>query len=242
MSTDSTPLYQRILLKLSGEALQGEQPSGLSSVALDRIVDEVTALTTVGVQIAIVVGAGNFCRGRTMVNQGFDAITCDQIGMLATVMNGLVLRDAFLQRGLGATVMSAFAVAGMTESFSRMKAIDLLEQGQVVIFTGGTGNPLVTTDSAASLRSIEINADVLLKATNVDGVYSADPKQDANAKRYSRLNYDEVVAKQLAVMDLNAFYQCRTYGMPIRVFNINEPGVLIKVLYDEQQGTLIEGD
>ena len=242
MTDDVTPLYSRVLLKLSGEALQGEQAFGIDSQVLARIVDDVVTLVELGIEVAIVIGAGNFCRGRDATTSGLDFITADQMGMLATVMNALPLRDAFLQREIPAQIMSAVAIPGVVPGFIAQQAMDSLTQGEVVIFAGGTGNPLVTTDSAASLRSIEIGADVLLKATNVDGVYSADPAIDPTATRYQRLSYNQALAEELAVLDLTAFYQCRQYSMPIRVFNIHTPGALLKVIYDESEGTLIEGD
>ncbi len=242
MSEDAVPLYRRILLKLSGEALQGRQSAGIDVDVLARIADELVTLTQLGIEIGIVVGGGNFCRGKEWATQGLDFITCDQMGMLATVMNALPLRDALLQRGVTADVLSAIAIPGIVGGFSSRQALDLLAQGHVVIFAGGTGNPLVTTDSAASLRSIEIDADILLKATDVDGVYAADPALYPHATRYTRLSYAQALAEQLAVLDATAFYQCRQYQMPIRVFNIYAPGNLLKVMYDENIGTLVEED
>ena len=241
MADDATPLYDRVLLKLSGEALAGDG-AGLQVRLVEQLCGEIASIQTLGVQLAVVVGGGNFCRGRDWQDQGFDAITCDQIGMLATLMNALVLRDALLNLGVACRIMSAVAVTGLAQAFDRKQAIAYLDQQEVVIFAGGTGHPLVTTDTAASLRSIEIQADVLLKATQVDGVYSADPKLSIDASRYTRLSFTEVLANNLAVMDKIAFYQCQQHQMPIRVFNVQTPGMLLKVMFDESLGTLIQGE
>lgn len=232
-------MYRRILLKLSGEALQGSDHSGIDPVTLMRIIKEIKEVSQAPVQIGVVVGGGNFCRGRDLAIQGIERVTADYMGMLATVMNALAMRDLLEHVGVTAHVMSAISMKGVAEDFNRHRAIQYLEQGAVVIFAGGTGNPLVTTDSAASLRAIEINADLLVKGTNVDGVYSADPSKDSKATLYTRLTYDEALQQELQVMDLSAFYQCRDAKLPLRVFNINTHGALLRVARGEDEGTLL---
>lgn len=237
MSPKGAPVYRRILLKMSGEALMGDGASAIAPSVLNRIGQEVKEVHQMGVQIGIVVGGGNFCRGVALSEVGIDRITGDHMGMLATVMNALALRDAFERSGMPVRVLSAVPVGGMVDLFQRRKAIHHLEENRIVIFAAGTGNPLFTTDSAASLRGIEIEADVVLKATNVDGVYSADPKKDPSATLYQHLTYQEALDKELAVMDLAAFCQCRDYEMPLRVFNIGKPGMFLKVIMGEPVGT-----
>ena len=190
-------------------------------------------------QVAIVLGGGNLFRGRELTKAGIDRVTADQMGMLATVMNSLALRDAFEKRGMTTYIMSAISMMGLVKPYNRRDVIHSLKRGRVVILSGGTGNPLVTTDSAASLRGIEVKADILLKATNVDGVYSADPSIDKGAKLYSRLTYQEVLNQELGVMDLSAFCQCRDNNLPIRVFNMHKPNALFKACIGEDEGTLI---
>lgn len=236
------PKYKRVLLKMSGEALMGDGSSPISPAVLNRLAEEINEVRKLGVQIAIVIGGGNFCRGATLSAVGINRITGDYMGMVATIMNALALRDAFERCDMSVRILSAVAVGGMVDLFSRRKAIHHLEQGRVVIFSAGTGNPLFTTDSAASLRGIEIDADVVIKATNVDGVYSEDPRKNPNAKLYSHLTYSEVLAKEFAVMDLAAFCQCRDYQMPLRIFNIGKPGVFLKVILGENVGTLVDGE
>ena len=192
-----------------------------------------------GVQIAIVIGGGNFCRGVALSEVGINRITGDHMGMVATIMNALALRDAFERSGMNVRILSAVAVGGMVDLFQKRKAIHHLEQGRVVIFSAGTGNPLFTTDSAASLRGIEISADVVMKATNVDGIYSADPRKDPKATLLKQLSYAEVLEKEFAVMDLAAFCQCRDYQMPLRVFNIEKPGMFMKAILGEEVGTIV---
>jgi len=238
----SKPIYQRILLKLSGESLQGQISFGIDHLVLDRLVKDLAAVAKLNVQIGIVVGGGNLFRGAALSKVGIDRITGDQMGMLATVMNALAMRDALQNFGVPCRIMSAISMSGLVDPFDRGKAIAHLQQKQVMIFAGGTGNPLVTTDSAASLRGIEIGADVLLKATNVDGIYSADPVRDPHAKLYKYLTYQEALERELGVMDLTAFCQCRDHGLPIRVFNINKPGILLDIIKSEDEGTLVEGD
>lgn len=236
------PIYQRILLKLSGEALQGQVAFGIDPAVLDRLVKEIAEVAKLKIQIGIVVGGGNLFRGAALSKVGIDRITGDQMGMLATVMNALAMRDALNNVGIASRIMSAIPISGLVDPFDRGKAVSHLQQQQVVIFAGGTGNPLVTTDSAASLRGIEIGADVLLKATNVDGIYSADPALDSQAKLYKHLTYQEALERELGVMDLTAFCQCRDHGLAIRVFNITKPGILLKIVTSKDDGTLVEGE
>jgi len=239
MPNGPQPIYRRVLLKMSGEALMGKGPHPIDPKVLDRMASEITQIYQLGVQIAIVVGGGNFFRGPALSQAGINRITGDYMGMLATLMNALALRDSFERSGLPVRILSAIAMSGVADIFHRRKAIHHLTQGRIVIFAAGTGNPLVTTDSAASLRGIEIGADIVLKATNVDGVYSADPAKEPNAKLYKRLSYQEALEKELAVMDLAAFCQCRDHDMPLRVFNINKPGALLSVVISEEEGTLV---
>ncbi|MDO8953467.1 MAG: UMP kinase [Gammaproteobacteria bacterium] len=231
--------HNRVLLKLSGEAFAGEGQQGLSSERLLAVAKDIQESVNKGVQIAVVVGGGNFLRGATVSNDVITRTTADQMGMLGTILNGLALRDALESIHVKTALLSAVAVQGMAEVFDYRKAISYLSQNYVVIFTAGTGNPFVTTDSAASLRAIEINADVILKATKVDGVYTADPKKDSKATRYDKLSFDEALQKQLAVMDLAAFCQCRDYNIAIRVFNLFKPGALSRALAGGDEGTLV---
>lgn len=240
MTSGPQPIYRRILLKMSGEALMGKGPRAIDPQVLDRMALEVSHVYQLGVQIAIVIGGGNFFRGTALSEAGINRITGDYMGMLATLMNALALRDAFERSGLPVRILSAIAMSGVVDHFNRRKAIHHLQQGRVIIFAGGTGNPLVTTDSAASLRGVEIDADVVLKATNVDGVYSADPAKNPKATLYKHLTYQEALEKELAVMDLAAFCQCRDHNMPLRVFNINKPGALLRVIMGEEEGTQVD--
>ena len=239
MSEKTQPAYQRILLKLSGESLQGNTTFGIDPNVLCNIAEEIEKVLNHGVQVAIVLGGGNLFRGRELTKAGIDRVTADQMGMLATVMNSLALRDAFEKRGMTTYIMSAISMMGLVKPYNRRDVIHSLKRGRGVILSGGTGNPLVTTDSAASLRGIEVKADILLKATNVDGVYSADPSIDKGAKLYSRLTYQEVLNQELGVMDLSAFCQCRDNNLPIRVFNMHKPNALFKACIGEDEGTLI---
>jgi len=238
MSSDKLA-YRRIMLKLSGEALSGKTSFGIEPTVLNRLVKEIAEVSKLGVQVGIVIGGGNLFRGAVLSTVGIDRITGDQMGMLATVMNALAMRDALEKTGVATRIMSAIAINGVVETFERQKAIRYLEKNRVVIFAGGTGNPLVTTDSAASLRGIEVGADVLLKATNVDGVYSADPAKDPNATLYQYLTYQEALDKELGVMDLTAFCQCRDHSLPIEVFNINKHDILLDIVKGKQVGTLV---
>lgn len=236
-------MYKRILLKLSGEALMGDEPFGIDPKVLDRMAYEIGELVKLGVQIGLVIGGGNLFRGKALSEVGLGRISADQMGMLATVMNAIAMRDALERADIPARVMSAIPMSGVVDHYDRRKAIHHLKQGRVVIFSAGTGNPLVTTDSAASLRAIETGANVLLKATDVDGVYSEDPAKNPSATRYERLTFDVALEKELGIMDLTSFCQCRDHNMPIRVFNIHQPGALVRVVKGEHEGTLIsQGD
>lgn len=231
--------YKRILLKLSGEALMGELDFGIDPKVLDRIALEVAQLKGIGVQIGLVIGGGNLFRGKALSEAGLDRVAGDHMGMLATVMNALAMRDALERANITTRVMSAIPMSGVVDHYDRRSAIRALEMGDVVIFSAGTGNPFFTTDSAACLRGIEINADLVLKATNVDGVYTSDPKKNPDAKKYERLTYQEVLEKQLGVMDLTAICLARDQNMPLRVYNMNEAGVLTRLMTGMEHGTLI---
>lgn len=232
--------YRRILLKLSGEELMGAESSGIDPRVLDRIAVELGQLVAVGVEIGVVVGGGNLFRGAALSAAGMDRISGDQMGMLATLMNGLALRDALDRHGLAVRLMSAIPVPGVADHYDRREALRHLGAGQVVIFAAGTGNPLFTTDSAACLRGIEIGADLVLKATKVDGVYDADPVKVPTAVLYPRLTYDEVLERKLGVMDLTAICLCREHRMPLRVFRMSKPGALLTIVGGGEDGTLIE--
>lgn len=234
------PLYRKILLKMSGEALMGKGTCAIDPAVLNRMAKDITQVYQLDVQVSIVIGGGNFFRGAALQKAGINRITGDYMGMLATLMNALALRDALERSDLPVRILSAIPMTGVANAFHRRKAIHHLQQGCIVIFAAGTGNPLVTTDSAASLRGIEIGADVVLKATNVDGVYSEDPEKNPNAKLYKRLTYQEALEKELAIMDLTAFYQCRDHNIPLRVFNINKPGTLLRVIIGTEEGTLVD--
>jgi uridylate kinase len=240
MAKDKQPLYGRVLLKMSGEALMGCGSDTIDPQTLDRMVSEILEVHALGVQVAIVVGGGNFCRGRALSETGISRITGDYMGMLATLMNALSLRDAFERQEAPVRILSAIPMSGIVDHFNCRKAIHHLNYGRIVIFAGGTGNPLVTTDSAASLRGIEIGADAILKATNVDGIYNKDPAKYDDAVLYKNLEYQEVLEKELAVMDLSAFCQCRDHGMTIRVFNMTEPGSILQVITDKDTGTTVK--
>ncbi len=232
--------YQRILLKLSGEALMGEQNFGIEPQVLTDISKEVKNLVNQGVQVGIVIGGGNIFRGVGLAASGMDRVAGDHMGMLATVINSLALQDALEKNGVAARVMSALPIHQVCEDYIRRKAIRHLEKGRVVIFAAGTGNPFFTTDSAASLRGIEIEADVVIKATKVDGVYTADPVKDSSATLIKHLTYDEVLQKKLNVMDATAIVLCRDHNMPVRVYNMTKEGALQKVIEGGDEGTLVE--
>lgn len=231
--------YQRILLKLSGEALLGQEDYGIDPVIIHRIAVEIGDVTRSGVEVAVVIGGGNIFRGAGLAKSGIDRVTGDHMGMLATVMNSLALQDALERIGVDARVMSAISVHDVCEDYIRRRAIRHLEKGRVVICAGGTGNPFFTTDTAAALRAIEIDADIVLKATKVDGVYSADPVKDTAAVLYNQLGYDRVIESKLGVMDANAIVLCRDQRMPIRVFNVFDEGNLVRIIKGEAIGTLV---
>jgi len=231
--------YQRILLKLSGEALLGDEDYGIDPVIIGRIAREIQEVLNTGVQIAIVIGGGNIFRGAGLAQSGIDRVTGDHMGMLATVMNSLALQDAMEKVGVDARVMSAISVHDVCEDYIRRRATRHLEKGRVVIIAGGTGNPFFTTDTAAALRAIEIGADIVLKATKVDGVFSADPNIVKDAQLFDTLNYDQVIEGKLGVMDANAIVLCRDQGMPIRVFNVFGHGNLMNIVKGEKVGTLV---
>lgn len=232
--------YDRILLKLSGEALTGNAGFGIDPKVLDRMAMEIGQLVEIGVQVGLVIGGGNLFRGAALSAAGMERVTGDHMGMLATVMNGLAMRDALERAGISTRVMSAIPMSGVVEHYDRRTAIRHLEAGDVVIFSAGTGNPFFTTDSAACLRGIEINADLVLKATKVDGVYSADPVIDPNAEKYDRLTFDEVLDKKLGVMDLTAICLSRDHNLPVRVFDMNKAEALFSIIVGKEEGTLIE--
>jgi uridylate kinase len=236
----ATPRYRRILLKVSGEALMGKQGYGIEPNVIGRIANDLAQLNREGVEVAVVIGGGNISRGKGLAETGMDRVTADQMGMLATVINALALQDALESRGLHCRVMSAIKINQVCEDYIRRRAVRHLEKGRIVVFAAGTGNPFFTTDSAASLRASEINADLMLKATKVDGVYNADPAKDAGAKRLERLTYDEVLAKNLAVMDATAIVMCRDNDIPLRIFNIFRDGDLLRVVMGEHVGTAVE--
>lgn len=231
--------HQRILLKLSGEALLGEEDYGIDPAIIGRIAEEILEVLNTGVQIAIVIGGGNIFRGAGLAESGIDRVTGDHMGMLATLMNSLALQDSLERVGVDARVMSAISVHDVCEDYIRRRAIRHLEKGRVAIIAGGTGNPFFTTDTAAALRAIEIGADIVLKATKVDGVFSADPNTDSKAVLYESLDYDEVIEGKLRVMDANAIVLCRDQGMPIRVFNVFGHGNLMQIVKGGNVGTLV---
>ncbi len=218
----------------------GEQAFGIDPAVLKQVAMEVKELVQAGVQVAIVIGGGNIFRGVSLATAGMDRATADHMGMLATVINSLAIQDAMEQSGLAVRVMSALPIHQVCEDYIRRRAIRHLEKGRVVIFAAGTGNPYFTTDSAASLRGVEVNVDLVLKGTKVDGVYSADPKKDPTATRYERLSYDEVIQRKLAVMDTTAIVLCRDNKIPLRVYNMSKAGALMRIVKGENEGTLVE--
>ncbi|MGW8228372.1 MAG: UMP kinase [Gammaproteobacteria bacterium] len=234
------PKYHRVLLKLSGEALMGEHQFGIDPNIVKRIAQEVKELHDTGVEVAMVIGGGNIFRGANLSQEGLHRVTGDHMGMLATVINALALQDAMESHGLYVRVMSALPIHNVCEDFIRRRAIRHLEKGRIVIFAAGTGNPFFTTDTAASLRGIEVGADVVIKGTKVDGVYSSDPVKDPSAVLYEKLSYDEVINDRLAVIDTTAIVLCRDNKIPIRVFNMNKQGALMRVIMGENEGTLVE--
>ena len=239
MSQTPTPMYRRILVKLSGEALMGEDSYGINRKVIEQIVGEIKQVAELGVQIGVVIGGGNIFRGMAGGAAGMDRATADYMGMLATIMNALALQDAMKHAGLEARVQSALRIDQVVEPYIRPRAMRHLSEGKIVIFAAGTGNPFFTTDTAAALRGVEIGAEVVLKATKVDGIYTADPKKDPNATRYSDITFDEAISKNLGVMDATAFALCRDQKMPIKVFSIFKEGGLMRVIKGEDEGTLV---
>ncbi|HVI57360.1 MAG TPA: UMP kinase [Luteimonas sp.] len=236
----SQPLaYRRILLKLSGEALMGDEDYGIDPKVIGRLAHEVIEAQQAGAEIGVVIGGGNIFRGAGLAAGGMDRVTGDQMGMLATVINALAMQDALEKLGARVRVMSAIKINDVCEDYIRRRAIRHLEKGRIAIFAAGTGNPFFTTDSGAALRAIEIGADLLLKATKVDGVYDADPKKNPGAKRFDSLRYDEVIARNLNVMDTAAFALARDSNLPLRIFDMSQPGVLLRILRGEEIGTLV---
>jgi uridylate kinase len=234
-----TPHYRRILLKLSGEALLGAEPCGIDPQLLGRLADDVAAVSSRGVQIGLVIGGGNIFRGAALADAGMDRVTGDHMGMLATVMNALAMQDALERRSVSTRVMSALKINQVCEDYIRRRALRHLDKGRVTIFAAGTGNPFFTTDSAASLRAVEIGADLLVKATKVDGVFSDDPVTNPSARFYKRLTYDQAIAERLRVMDTTAIVLCRDNNIPLRIMNINETGALARVADGEDLGSLV---
>ncbi|HEX7373664.1 MAG TPA: UMP kinase [Steroidobacteraceae bacterium] len=238
-SDEQQPRYRRILVKLSGEALMGEGDYGIDAAFLKRLAAEIGAVRALGVEVGVVIGGGNLFRGAGLARAGMDRVTGDQMGMLATVMNSLALQDALETSGVFARVMSAIRINEVCEDYIRRRAIRHLEKGRVTIFAAGTGNPFFTTDTAASLRAIEIGAELLIKATKVDGIFDSDPMHNPEARRYDRLKYDQVLDQRLNVMDATAIVLCRDHQLPLRVFNMNDPGALVRVARGEDVGTLV---
>ena len=238
--TDSHPAaYRRVLLKLSGEALMGDDAYGINRNTIDRMVREIASVCALGVELAVVIGGGNIFRGVAPGASGMDRATADYMGMLATVMNSLALQDAMRQVGVVARVQSALKIEQVVEPYIRPKALRYLEEGKVVIFAAGTGNPFFTTDTAAALRGAEMGAEIVLKATKVDGVYNADPAHDPNAVRYHRISFDEAIGRNLKVMDATAFALCRDQRLPIKVFSILKEGALKRAVQGDDEGTLV---
>ena len=233
------PAYQSVLLKLSGEALMGDDSYGINPSTIEAMVSEIAEVVKSGVKLAIVIGGGNIFRGVVGGAAGMDRATADYMGMLATMMNSLALQDSLRQKGVEARVQSALRMDQVLEPYIRPKAIRYLNEGKVVIFAAGTGNPFFTTDTAAALRGAEMNVDIVLKATKVDGIYSSDPKKDPNATRYDTISFDEAIIKNLQVMDATAFALCRDRELPIKVFSILKPGALMRVVNGEPEGTLV---
>ena len=231
--------YKRILLKLSGEALMGNQAGGIDPQTIRRMAGEINDLCRAGIEVGLVIGGGNIIRGSEKASEGLDRVTGDHMGMLATVINALAMQDALEHLGQPVRVMSALKINQVCEDYIRRRAVRHLEKGRVVIFAAGTGNPFFTTDSAASLRAIEINADVLIKATKVDGVYSADPLKDPAARFYARLTFDEALDQRLNVMDATALVLCRDHNIPLRVMNVFQPGAILRLVRGEEIGSLI---
>ena len=233
--------YHRVLLKLSGEALMGSEDYGIDPKVIQRLAAEIIEAQAAGAEIALVIGGGNIFRGAGLAAGGMDRVTGDQMGMLATVINALAMQDALEKLGAKVRVMSAIKINDVCEDYIRRRAVRHLEKGRITIFAAGTGNPFFTTDSGAALRAIEIGADLLLKATKVDGVYDSDPKKNPGATRFERLTYDEVIGRDLQVMDTAAFALCRDSDLPLRIFDMEQPGQLLRILRGEPIGTLVQG-
>ncbi len=231
--------YRRILLKLSGEALQGAAGFGIDPQTVDRFAGQIGAIADSGCQVAIVIGAGNIYRGRELTRAGVERVTADQVGMLATIMNCLVMQDALERLDMQARVMSAVEVNEICEDYIRRRAIRHLEKQRIVLFAAGIGNPFFTTDTAAGLRAVEVGAELLIKATRVDGVYSGDPEQDSAARRFSSLSYDQILDQRLGVMDTTAIVLCRDHGIPLRVLDMNRPHALLRAVQGSDEGTLV---
>ena len=238
-SADGKPAYRRLLVKLSGEALMGDSDYGIDPAFLKRLASEIASVRELGVEVAVVIGGGNLFRGAGLARAGMDRVTADQMGMLATVMNSLALQDSLESIGVFVRVLSAVRINQVCEDYIRRRAVRHLEKGRVCIFAAGTGNPFFTTDTAASLRAIEIEADLLLKATKVDGVYDSDPVVNPSARRYDRLTFDQVLDGRLNVMDATAIVLCRDNRLPLRVFDLNEAGALVRAARGEDVGTLV---
>jgi uridylate kinase len=231
--------YRRVLLKLSGEALMGDDAFGINRATVEAMVADIGEVVALGVEVAIVIGGGNIFRGVALGAGGMDRATADYMGMMATIMNAMALQDAMRRAGIEARVQSALNVEQVVEPYIRPKALRYLEEGRVVIFAAGTGNPFFTTDTAAALRGSEVGAEIVLKATRVDGVYSADPRKDSQATRYATITFDEALARNLQIMDATAFALCRDQRLPIKVFNITKPGALRRVVMGQDEGTLV---
>jgi uridylate kinase len=237
--TASKPLYKRVLLKLSGEALMGDMDYGIEPVILSRVAQEIADVVNMGVEVALVIGGGNIFRGKGLAEAGIDRVAGDHMGMLATVMNSLAMQDALEKIGLNCRVMSAIRINRVCEEYVQRRALRHLEKGRVVIFAAGTGNPFFTTDTAGCLRAVEIRADIIMKATKVDGVFDSDPAINSDAKRYISITYDNVLKQGLAVMDATAIVLCRDNAMPLRIFNLSKVGTLPAALVDETVGTTV---
>lgn len=238
--TEQGPVHKRVLLKLSGEALLGDQQYGVDPAVLSRIARELRDVSAMGVEVAVVIGGGNIFRGAGLAEAGMDRVTADHIGMLGTVINALAMQDSLEKLRVFCRVMSALKINEVCEDYIRRRAVRHLEKGRVVVFAAGTGNPFFTTDSAASLRAIEIGADIMIKGTKVNGVFDADPVNNPSAQRYERVTYDQVFAKDLGVMDATAIVMCRDNHIPLQVFNLNNDGDLIRLIRGEQVGTIVE--
>ncbi|MCP5050583.1 MAG: UMP kinase [bacterium] len=236
---DNGPCYQRILLKLSGESLKGDRPFGISEEIITDIAAQIREIHQLGVQVAIVSGGGNFFRGVRSNTLGIDRVSADYMGMLATVINGIALRDVLEKEGLHARLVSALEIKAVAEPFIRRRAVGHLEKGRIVIFSSGTGNPFFTTDTAAALRAIEVKADILLKATMVSGVYSDDPKKVKNTVRYDHISYQEVLTRELKILDSTAVTLCKENNLPIKIFDITKPGNIVKAILDKDIGTTV---